>query len=267
MAGPITNDYISATCKSFISNDNDGKMIENNFIEIEGTFLVKIRDNAFNGNDGENVFKHINSFLKVAETHKVRGLSHDRFRLSVFAISLSGAASEWFRNECVGTISTWDDLVENFVQKFYNLFDHNEEIKTYDENEQELNNDKTQGLDEQWPTNGVPFKNFHELDYNVLVKLEECWWKVNIDEVFPFTRNYETNNYEDMQGGQRCMEDLDHEPSACKIKRFEMTKYTFETDEEFIEIKELEHITVQKPIRTHVIPTENFFAKWTMDGS
>ncbi|GJZ08141.1 hypothetical protein Tco_0542424 [Tanacetum coccineum] len=209
MAGPITNDYISATRKSFVSNDNDGKMIEKNFIEIEGSFLVKIRDNAFNGIDGENVFEHINSFLEVVEPLKVRGLSHDRFRLSVFPISLSGAANKWFTNECISTISTWDDLVEKFIQKFYNLFDHDEEeeaeddddpnmiddvpeifkieddlfnfdtplciafkefnyllkinpdlftydiqgIKTYDEYEQELNNDKTRGLDEQWYNN------------------------------------------------------------------------------------------------------------------
>ncbi|GJT26514.1 hypothetical protein Tco_0906789 [Tanacetum coccineum] len=33
------------------------------------------------------------------------------------------------------------------------------------------------------------FENFHELDYNVLVKLQECWWKVNAHEVAPFTRS------------------------------------------------------------------------------
>ncbi|GJR62547.1 hypothetical protein Tco_1504709 [Tanacetum coccineum] len=32
------------------------------------------------------------------------------------------------------------------------------------------------------------FKNFHELDHDVLVKLEECWWKVNTHECAPFTR-------------------------------------------------------------------------------
>ncbi|GJY06753.1 putative retrotransposon ty1-copia subclass protein [Tanacetum coccineum] len=32
------------------------------------------------------------------------------------------------------------------------------------------------------------FENFHELDYNVLVKLQECWWKINAHEVAPFTR-------------------------------------------------------------------------------
>ncbi|GJS35422.1 hypothetical protein Tco_0533804 [Tanacetum coccineum] len=32
------------------------------------------------------------------------------------------------------------------------------------------------------------FGNFHELDYNVLVKLQECWWKINAHEVARFTR-------------------------------------------------------------------------------
>ncbi|GJX82452.1 hypothetical protein Tco_0331933 [Tanacetum coccineum] len=189
MVGPIMKEYISATSKSFVSNDNNGKMIEKNFIEIEGTFLLKIRDNAFYNNDGEDVFKHINS-----------------------------AASEWFTKECIGTISTWDDLVERFVLKFYNLCKHDEEeetededdpdvidniseifkidddlfkfdsplcipfeefnhllkidpdlftyntqkIKTYEEYEQELNN-KTQGLEEPWLKNKVSYQLYDHI--------------------------------------------------------------------------------------------------------
>ncbi|GJZ86979.1 hypothetical protein Tco_0658589 [Tanacetum coccineum] len=32
------------------------------------------------------------------------------------------------------------------------------------------------------------FENFHEIDYNVLVKLQECWWKVNAHKIALFTR-------------------------------------------------------------------------------
>ncbi|GJY49766.1 hypothetical protein Tco_0439722 [Tanacetum coccineum] len=38
------------------------------------------------------------------------------------------------------------------------------------------------------------------------------------------------------------MENLTHEPSACKIRRFKMMKYSFEADEEYVAIKEHEHI-------------------------
>ncbi|GKG00373.1 hypothetical protein Tco_0302063, partial [Tanacetum coccineum] len=43
------------------------------------------------------------------------------------------AAGEWFKKDCIGSVTTWDDLVEWFVQKFYQLFDHNEEIEEDDD--------------------------------------------------------------------------------------------------------------------------------------
>ncbi|GKA60548.1 hypothetical protein Tco_0759955 [Tanacetum coccineum] len=41
------------------------------------------------------------------------------------------------------------------------------------------------------------FENLHELDHDVLVKIEECWWKVNAYEIAPFTRweNYGQGPY------------------------------------------------------------------------
>ncbi|GKA39078.1 hypothetical protein Tco_0731629 [Tanacetum coccineum] len=298
MAELITNDYIQVIRKNFLSEDSNGKMIEKSLLEIEGTFLVKIRDNAFKGIDGENVFTHINNFLEIVEPLKIRGLSHDQFRLSVFPISLSGSASEWFRNECIGTNATWESIIEDDLFSFdtplcitfdeFNyllkidpdIFTYEiQMVETYDE--QELNN-RTQGPDEPWSENRGPyqlciyicepyhfkdgrtkwptcssdidgfcngeelpwmvrigrmayfqdykwydnlidrelkeralmlkaqiegswgdatpgmmkfctwlrdsFENFHEIDYNVLVKLQECWWKVNAHETAPFAR-------------------------------------------------------------------------------
>ncbi|GJX29435.1 putative reverse transcriptase domain-containing protein [Tanacetum coccineum] len=101
MAEP--NDYISATQKNFVSNDNVGRMVEKSIVEIQGTFLVKIRKNAFNGNIGENAFKHIDKFLDVVEAIKINGLNQDRFRLSVLPVSLAGATSEWFTKEYLFT--------------------------------------------------------------------------------------------------------------------------------------------------------------------
>ncbi|GJV48014.1 hypothetical protein Tco_1438226 [Tanacetum coccineum] len=339
MAGPITKEYISATCKSFFSNNNNEKMIEKNFIKIEGTFLLKIHDNAFHENDGEDMFKHINSFLKVMEPLKIRGLSHDRFRLSVFPTSLSGAAKEWFTNECIGTISTWDDLVENFVLKVYNLCEHDEEEETDDDNDPDVINNipeifkidddlfnfdsplcitfeefnhlikidpdlftyNIQGFktydeyasDIDGFCNGgeLPgmvqigsmsyfqdhkcFENFHELDHNVLVKLQECWWKVNTHEIASFTQteDFERGPYENMktnwthdpylgtnqifgasnigstrynQGYDEHMGNETPEQSVCKIRRFEMMKYSFSDNEEYITIKESDHLNHSK---------------------
>ncbi|GJZ89004.1 hypothetical protein Tco_0660786 [Tanacetum coccineum] len=123
------------------------------------------------------------------------------------------------------------------------------------------------------------FENFHELDYDVLVKLEECWWKVNTHEIAPFTRmenfrrgpyaniktekahdpyldvyrifgrNYGASNVGDTQENQGHKEHKDNltlKPSICKITRFEMMKNSFNDDEEYITIKESEHLNHSK---------------------
>ncbi|GJZ26670.1 hypothetical protein Tco_0570923 [Tanacetum coccineum] len=136
MAKSITKEYISATSKSFISNDTNGKMIKKNFIEIEGTFLSEVRINTFYRNEGEDVYKHI----EIVEPLKIRGLSHDQFGFSIFLISLSSAASEWFTKECIGTISTWDDLIERFVLKFHDLCEHDKEEEIDDDNDPDIIN-------------------------------------------------------------------------------------------------------------------------------
>ncbi|GJS69943.1 hypothetical protein Tco_0702784 [Tanacetum coccineum] len=125
-----SNEYISVTRKNFLANHNTGRMAEKSFLEIQGMFLVKIRDNTFNGIIGENPFKHIDNFLEVVGPLKIKRLSQDRFRLSVFPISLTGVASEWFKKVCIGSVTTWENLVEKFIQKFYQLSDDHEEIET-----------------------------------------------------------------------------------------------------------------------------------------
>ncbi|GJW84315.1 hypothetical protein Tco_0157460 [Tanacetum coccineum] len=284
----LTN-YIYITRKNFLSDDNKGRMVEKSFLEIQGTFLVKIRGNTFNGTIRENAVEHIENFLKVVKPLKIKGVGHDRFRVSVFPISLVGAASEWFKKDYISSVTTWEYLVEKFVQKFYHLSYNNDEIeadeddnpaniaeifkikgnlfdfktplckafdkfnyllkidanlftfdiqkiRTYKEHEYRLNNKMTRDHEEPWSDNRVPyqlyykwydvladgvlkeealihkarfeeswgdatlgvmkfcawlknsFENFHELDHDVLVKLEECWWKLNTHEHAPFTR-------------------------------------------------------------------------------
>ncbi|GJY18493.1 hypothetical protein Tco_0389984 [Tanacetum coccineum] len=95
----------------------------------------------FNGNIGENAFKHINRFLEVVGPIKINGLTQDQFRLSVFRVSLLGAASEWFTKECIGSITTWDNMVEKFTMKFHHLSDHDKEEETEeDDNPNETDN-------------------------------------------------------------------------------------------------------------------------------
>ncbi|GJQ98285.1 hypothetical protein Tco_0009424 [Tanacetum coccineum] len=102
------------------------------------------------------------------------------------------------------------------------------------------------------------FKNFHELDYESLVKLQECWLKINDHECSSFANwinhirgpyaNINTTHdpYFDERNDRACnnsnnqekeeqheegrhdlFDDPAREPSVCKIRRFEMIKYSF----------------------------------------
>ncbi|GKD87886.1 hypothetical protein Tco_1359040 [Tanacetum coccineum] len=138
------------------------------------------------------------------------------------------------------------------------------------------------------------FKNFHELDYEVLVKLQECWWKVNAHEITPFTRmenfrrgpyantkiewasnphldvnrifgrDYEASNVDCTQENHGHKGDPIPKPSNCKVRRFEMMKYSFDDDEEYITIKESKTSTIQR-IASMLI--ENLYVSLMKDGS
>ncbi|GJX53517.1 hypothetical protein Tco_0281886 [Tanacetum coccineum] len=84
------------------------------------------------------------------------------------------------------------------------------------------------------------FENFHRLDYVVLVKMEECWWKVNAHENASFTRWERANNAGNTQDNQEHKKEH-HDPSICRVKRFEMIKYSFDAVDEYVVIKEHEH--------------------------
>ncbi|GJT92962.1 hypothetical protein Tco_1081807 [Tanacetum coccineum] len=198
MVEPNLNDYISVTRKNFLSDDNKGRMAEKSFLEIQGTFLVKIRDNTFNGTIGENVVEHIENFLEVVRPLNIKGISHDRFRLSVFPISLAGAASEWFKKDCIGSVTTWEDLVEKFIQKFYQLSYYNEEMEADED-------DNPDDIAEIFKIEGNLFdfktplcKAFNEFNY--LFKINTYLFTFDIQEI----RTYEEHKYElnnNMTGG------------------------------------------------------------------
>ncbi|GJY34593.1 hypothetical protein Tco_0419062 [Tanacetum coccineum] len=312
MTGLITKEYISATSKSFISNDNNGKMIEKNFIEIEGTFLLEIHDKAFHGNKGDDVFKHINDFLE--ETNDENDPDVIDYVPKIFKIEdnlFHFDSPLWIAFEELNHFLKIDpDLFTYDIQGFM----------TYDEYEQELNN-KTQGDKEPWSENGVQyqlcdhicepyrFKNgnakwptctshidgfcnggkllgmvqvgtityfqdhswYDELPDGKLkdetlalkTKVEGSWgdatpgminickWLKNCFENFyeleyEVKGDHEANNVSCDQEDQEHKDDPIPEPSNCKVRRFEMMKYSFNDKEEYITIKESEHLSHSK---------------------
>ncbi|GJV96572.1 hypothetical protein Tco_1548149 [Tanacetum coccineum] len=134
-------------------------------------------------------------------------------------------------------------------------------FKTYDEYKRELNNDKAKGTEKPWLENEgdtTPgeikfyrwlkscFENFHELEYEVLVKLQECWWKVNAHEIALFTRmeNFRRGPYANMKTEWASNPYLD--VNRIFERDYEASNYSFDDDEEYITIKEFEFLNHSK---------------------
>ncbi|GJT84805.1 hypothetical protein Tco_1066522 [Tanacetum coccineum] len=159
------------------------------------------------------------SFLKVVEPLQIRGLSHDRFRLSVFPVSLSGAVSEWFTTECISAIATWDELVERFTQKFYNLFDLDEEEEADDNEDPDEINDvpKIFRIDD----------DLFNFDTPLYIAFEEFirLLKINSD-LFTYIQEFKTYdeyehelNYDETQGLNEQCSDIDGYCNGGELSR------------------------------------------------
>ncbi|GJW63902.1 hypothetical protein Tco_0115786 [Tanacetum coccineum] len=260
-------DYITATRKNFVTKDNEGRMIEKCIVEIQGAFLVKIRDYAFNRNIRKNAFKHIDKFLKIIGPIKINGLTQDRFRLSVFSVSLVGAASEWFTKECIGSITTWDNMVEKFIMKFHHFSNHNEETDEDDNPNKTDNVPKIFKIKENLFDFETPLcEAFHEFNY--LLKIDIDLFTYDIQNFKTYDEYKRKLNNDKAKGTEEPWSEYgvqyqlcDHTCEPYRFKnggtkwlmctsdidgRFKMMKYSFDDDEEYITIKESKYLNHSK---------------------
>ncbi|GJV45615.1 hypothetical protein Tco_1430151 [Tanacetum coccineum] len=133
MAEPNLNGYIFVTRKNFLSDDNEGRMVEKSFLKIQGTFLL--HHLSYN-NDGIEADEYDNPD-DIAEIFKIEGNLFD------FETPLCKAFNEF----------------NNLLKIDTNLFTFDiQEIKTYELHKYELNNNMTGDLKEAWSDNGVPYQ-------------------------------------------------------------------------------------------------------------
>ncbi|GJZ08297.1 hypothetical protein Tco_0542580 [Tanacetum coccineum] len=230
MAEP--NNYITATQKNFVSNDNEGRMVEKCIVEIQGTVLVKIRNDAFNGNDGENAYEHINKFLEIVGPIKIN----------------SGELSGMVR---VGSMTYFQDHKQYTEIADGKLKDETLALKA-----------KIEGSWGDATPRVIKFcrvlveVNVREIALFTRMEIFErgpyanikTEWAINpyLDINRAFGRDYKANNIGCPQENQGHKGDPIPEPSNCKVRRFEMMKYSFKDDEEYITIKESEYLKHSK---------------------
>ena len=59
------------------------------------------------------------TFLEIADTVKVNGVTEDVIRMRLFPFLLRDKARGWLQSLQPGSIGTWEELAQRFLTKFF----------------------------------------------------------------------------------------------------------------------------------------------------
>ena len=126
--------------------------IQANNFELKSVTVQMLQNILFHGLPHENPNMHLTNFLEVCDTIKYNGVTEEALRLRLFPLSLGDRAKHWLTSQPPDSITTWNDLVQNFLTKFFppsKIAQLVQEINTFGQLEGE-------NLEEAWD-------KFHEL--------------------------------------------------------------------------------------------------------
>ena len=74
---------------------------------------------SFYGLDREDPYMHVKDFLEICSTFRFQNFSDESVRLRLFPFSLKDKSKGWLNSLPARSITTWDELVNKFLAKFF----------------------------------------------------------------------------------------------------------------------------------------------------
>ncbi|GKA54664.1 reverse transcriptase domain-containing protein [Tanacetum coccineum] len=87
--------------------------------ELKTELLDFVSNNPFFGLENDDPHSHIRRFYQITRTLRLNQVPDDVVKLILFPFSLKGAAETWLENEPPNSITSWDDLVSKFLNRFF----------------------------------------------------------------------------------------------------------------------------------------------------
>ena len=83
--------------------------------------LQMLQNILFHGLPSENPNMHLTNFIKVCDMVKYNGVTEEALRLRLFPLLLGDRAKHWLTSQPSDSITSWNDLVQKFLTKFFPL--------------------------------------------------------------------------------------------------------------------------------------------------
>ena len=90
-----------------------------NDFELKPSLITMIQQNQFTGHPTENPSEHLGRFLRIANSVILNGVKPEVMQLQLFPFSLRDMAITWFNSLPQESISTWEELMRAYFNKFF----------------------------------------------------------------------------------------------------------------------------------------------------
>ncbi|KAL5161241.1 hypothetical protein HKD37_07G018566 [Glycine soja] len=111
-------DYSSPIIPQYFTNLARPEMQATNF-SYPYSLIQLIQGNLFYGLSSENSYAHLATYIDICNTVKIVGVPEDTIRRDLFCFSLAGKAKIWLRSFKENSLRTWDEVVEEFLKKYF----------------------------------------------------------------------------------------------------------------------------------------------------
>ena len=78
-----------------------------------------VQQHQFTGHPSKDPNEHMGRFMRMANTIKLNGVRPEVIKLQLFPFSLRDVVATWFDSLLVGSVNTWEELVEAYMRKFF----------------------------------------------------------------------------------------------------------------------------------------------------
>ncbi|XP_073222379.1 uncharacterized protein [Cicer arietinum] len=93
--------------------------VEANNFKLKPSFLSMVQQNQLSGTPTDDPNIYLSIFLEYCDTLKMNGMTSDAIRLRLFLWSLRDIAIAWLHSLPSGFISTWDQLKQTFIVRYF----------------------------------------------------------------------------------------------------------------------------------------------------